>query len=253
MRDSENAMLHRIEQKPREEFSRLIEKFWLMPRKGGKGQWYLEAPPDGNFDLVFILAESRCKVLYVGPFTKPKHIPMFNDCDYFCVWFRPGIMPRVADVAPGDLVDCWADLPKVLGVGIDELGERLSLARDLNSKIRIMEDFFNQRGLTSVAPKGLYRGAAELVESSHGKIRVDGLADTLGTTTRTLERMFREHAGMSPKKFIRLVRFQNILSQLRSGSAKLNLADLACEWGYTDQSHFIRDFKSLMQTSPGAI
>ena len=246
-------MLHRIEQRPGKEFSGLIEKFWMLPRKGGKGQWHLEAPPDGNFDLVFVLAETRCKVLYVGPFTKPKHIPMFNDCDYFCVWFRPGIMPRVADVEAGDLVDGWADLPKVLGIGIDELGERLSHGRDLNSKIRLMEDFFHQTGLTSVAPKGIYRGAAELVESSRGMIRVDGLADTLGTTTRTLERMFREHAGMSPKKFIRLVRFQNILSRLRSGAASTNLAEFANEWGYADQSHFIRDFKSLMQTSPGAV
>ena len=65
--------------------------------------------------------------------------------------------------------------------------------------------------------------------------------------------MFREHTGVSPKTFIRLVRFQNILSQLRSGSVSRNHADLACEWGYADQSHFIRDFKSLMQLSPGEI
>ncbi len=246
-------MLHRIEQRPGKEFRGLIEKFWLMPRKGRAGQWLLDAPPDGSFDLVFILAGSRCKVLYVGPFTKPKHIPMFNNCDYFCVWFRPGIMPRVADVAPGDLVDGWADLPRVLGTNIDELGERLSRAGNLDAKRSFMEDFFHKAGLASVTPKGIYRGAAELVESSRGMIRVDGLAENLGVTTRTLERMFREHAGMSPKKFIRLIRFQNVLSQLRSGAARANLADLACEWGYADQSHFIRDFKSLMQTSPGEI
>ncbi len=250
---SESPVLQRIEQKPREEFRGLIEKFWLLPRRGIAGQWLLDAPPDGNFDLVFILAGSRCKVLYVGPFTKPKNIPMFNNCDYFCVWFRPGLMPRVADVAPGDLVDGWADLPKVLGTDIDELGEQLSRANGLDAKRRFMEYFFRKAGLASVAQEGIYRGAAELVESSRGMIRVEELADALGTTTRTLERMFREHAGMPPKKFIRLVRFQNVLSQLRAGGAKTNLADLACEWGYADQSHFIRDFKSLMQTPPGSI
>ncbi len=246
-------MLHRIERRPGKEFSGLIEKFWMLPRKGGKGQWLLEAPPDGNFDLVFVLAESRCKVLYVGPFTELQRIPMLNNCEYFCVWFRSGIMPRVADVAAGDLVNTWAVLPKVLGTGVDELGERLSAARGLDAKRRLMEDFFHKAGLASVTPDQSYCRATELVAASGGRIRVDGLADTLGVTTRTLERMFREHAGVSPKKFIRLVRFQNVLSQLRSGAASMNLAGLACEFGYADQSHFIRDFKSLMQTPPGGI
>jgi AraC-like DNA-binding protein len=246
-------MLHRIEQRPAKEFSGLIEKFWTLPRKGGKGQWHLEAPPDGNFDLVFVLAESRCRALYVGPFTELQRIPMFNNCEYFCVWFRPGIMPRVADVAAGDLVNTWAVLPKVLGTNVDELGERLSACQGLDAKKGFMEKFFRKAGLASFMPDQPYCRATELVESSGGRIRVEELAETLGVTTRTLERMFREHAGVSPKKFIRLVRFQNILSQLRSGAASMNLADLACEWGYADQSHFIRDFKSLMQTPPGAI
>jgi hypothetical protein len=43
-----------LEKKPSKELSERIEKFWLMPRKGGEGWWKLEAPPDGNFDLVFI-------------------------------------------------------------------------------------------------------------------------------------------------------------------------------------------------------
>jgi len=246
-------LLSRIEQRPGKEFSGLIEKFWMFPRKGGKGHWFLEAPPDGNFDLVFVLAETRCRVLYVGPFTELQRIPMVNNCEYFCVWFRPGIMPRVADVTAVDLVNTWADLPKVLGTAADELGERLSAVQGFDAKKRLAEDFFHKAGLSSVMPNGTYRRAAELVESSGGRIRVDGLAKTLGVTTRTLERLFREHAGVSPKKFIRLIRFHNILSQLRSGELRTNLADLAYEWGYADQSHFVRDFKSLMQTSPGEI
>ncbi len=246
-------MLHRIEKKPHEEFDGLIKKFWMLPRRVGRGSWVLDAPPDGNFDLVFILSESRCKVLYVGPFTELQRIPMMNGCDYFCVWFNPGIMPRVADVAAGELVNTWADLHRVLGTPVDELGGRLAAVQGFDAKQRLLEEFFRRAGLASVTPGGTYRRAADLVETSGGRIRVDALANALGTTTRTLERMFRENSGMSPKQFIRLVRFQNILSQLRSGAARANLVDLACEWGYTDQSHFIRDFKSLMHTPPGAI
>jgi transcriptional regulator GlxA family with amidase domain len=141
----------------------------------------------------------------------------------------------------------------VLGTDVDELGERLSACQGLDAKKRFMVEFFRKAGLASVMPDQSYCRATELVRASGGRIRVEELAKTLTITTRTLERMFREHAGISPKKFIRLVRFQNILSQLRSGADSMNLAAFACEWGYADQSHFIRDFKSLMHAPPGAI
>jgi AraC-like DNA-binding protein len=242
-----------IVQKPSSEFSDVIEKFWLMPRKGRPGWWELEAPPDGSFDLVFVLSESRCKIIYVGPFTRLQRLPMASSCDYFCVWFRPGIMPRLADVSAGELIDTWADLPVVLGASADELGEKLAAARGMDGKRKLIEDFFRRANLASAVPDGPYRRAARLIEASRGRIRVQALAGELGMTTRTLERMFREHAGLSPKKFTRLVRFNQILSRLRSGADRSTLVDLAYDWGYTDQSHFIRDFKSLMQTPPGRI
>lgn len=246
-------MLHTIERRPGGEFSGIIEKFWLLPRNGGDRRWLFESPPDGNFDLVFVLSEKCCKVLYVGPFTRVQRIPMLDRCEYFCVLFRPGIMPRVGDVAAAELVNTWAELPKVLGVSIDELGERLSNARDVDAKKSLMENFFRKAGLEAVMPAGLYVRAVEFIESSGGRIRVDKLSEILGVTTRTLERMFREQAGVPPKQFIRLVRFQNVLSRLRSRTSFTNLADLASEWGYADQSHFIRDFKTLSQRLPSAL
>jgi AraC-like DNA-binding protein len=111
------------------------------------------------------------------------------------------------DVSAGDLVDTWVDLPKVLGAGIDELSEKLTLAAGFDGKQKLMEDFFRRSRLASVTPEGAYRRAVSLVESSGGRIRVDALADALGVTSRTLKRMFRADAGVSPKKFIRLVRF----------------------------------------------
>ncbi len=246
-------MQHPIEQLPGEEFRGVIEKFWLFPRTGGDGRWLLDAPPDGNFNLVFALSGSGCRAVFVGPFTERRNVPMFERCDYFCVLFRPGIMPRLADVAAGDLVDTWTEVTKVLGANPDELGEGLTRAGDPGAMRTVAEDFFRRAGLASALPNETYRRAAGAVTNARGRIRVDGLAERLGVTARTLERMFREHAGLSPKKFIRLVRFQDVLSRLRTGNSFRTLADLACECEYADQSHLIRDFRSLMRLSPGEL
>lgn len=241
-----------ITRKPHQEFEGLIEKFWLMPKTGGGGQTFLESLPDGNFDLVFVLGEHECRALYVGPFTELRYIPIFNQYDYFCVWFRPGIMPRMADVEAADLVNTWATLTRILGRSSDEIGERLVSARGIDAKQRVIEEIFRKADILSRLPEEKMLRCFHAVESLRGAVRVAELAEQAGISPRTLERMFREQTGLSPKTFIRMVRFQHALARLKSGGNHASLAHLACECGYADQSHFIRDFKMLAQRLPGS-
>ncbi len=246
-------MLHRIERKPVKEFDGIIEKIWLAPRRSGEGSWTFDILPDGNFDLLFILSEQGCQVFYTGPYTELRRVSLLDRYEYFCVRFRPGIMPRVADVTAADLVDSWAVLPNVLGASADELGEKLFFTNGLDARIRVIETFFRKSGLESSLPKGPFLQCASAVDAAHGAVRVDELAHQAGVSTRTIERMFREHVGIAPKTFIRNVRFQHAVSKLNTPASFTNLADLACACGYFDQSHFIKDFKALARRLPSAI
>jgi AraC-like DNA-binding protein len=244
-------LLYPFEQKPGQEFNGLIEKFWLIPRERREAE-YFEILPDGNFDLVFMLNDSCCRVLYTGPYTELRRIPFFGGHDYFCVRFRPGRMPRLDDVAASDLVNSWAVLPKVLGVAADELGERLYRARGIAEKQRTIESLFRKAGVERSLPKGPFLQYAAAVEETGGAIRVGELAQRSGVTSRTLERMFRQHTGLSPKTFARMVRFQTALTRLRDRTVS-GLADLAAQCGYADQSHFIKEFKALSRRLPTEI
>jgi AraC-like DNA-binding protein len=55
--------------------------------------------------------------------------------------------------------------------------------------------------------------------------------------------------GKSPKQFIRIVRFQEVLRRLSLGDNSY-LTEYAYNNGYFDQSHFIKDFKSLSGYTP---
>jgi AraC-like DNA-binding protein len=237
---------------PGTELSGIVEKFWMLPRSAGNAQRSLEILPDSNFDLVFLINEKSTKVLYTGPFTEVRSVPIFNAFDYFCIRFRPGRMPRVADITPGSLVNGWADLPKVLGTGVNELGERLIGGRGLKRKQKVIEDFFRRADIFSTLPKGPYMRIARAIEASRGMIRVDELAGQAGMSKRTLERMFREQAGITPKTFIRMVRFQHAVSRLRLDMPNSRLADFAYDCGYADQSHFIKEFRALTHRLPGS-
>ena len=65
---------------------------------------------------------------------------------------------------------------------------------------------------------------------------------------KQFERVFCHHVGMMPKEYARIVRFQKTLLMMQSGVT--GYADIAFAAGYSDQSHFIREFKKFAGCTP---
>lgn len=96
----------------------------------------------------------------------------------------------------------------------------------------------------------LVNSIVELVESDTAILRVEELAERVGLTERTLQRITRERLGLTPKWLIQRRRLHDAVSRLKAGT--VSLAELALELGYTDQAHFTRDFRRATGTTPGA-
>jgi AraC-like DNA-binding protein len=80
-------------------------------------------------------------------------------------------------------------------------------------------------------------------------IRVTSLAATAGVAPRTLQRHFRKHTGLAPKRYAAVQRFSHALKQVALEGA--NLADVAAEAGYSDQAHLTADLGRHAGLSPG--
>src|SRR5262245_6438893 len=78
---------------------------------------------------------------------------------------------------------------------------------------------------------------------------VERLAAVAGLGPRSLQRLFRDFVGASPKWVIRRNRLQEVASRLERGDAP-TLTALAAALGYSDQAHLARDFKSAVGKSP---
>src|SRR5262249_10682930 len=91
--------------------------------------------------------------------------------------------------------------------------------------------------------------AANLLYHSKGQFRVAELADRCHMSARQLERQFDTATGVSPKALARSIRFESIRSRLMF-EPNANLTDLAYEFGYSDQAHFIHDFKDFTNKTP---
>ncbi len=81
-----------------------------------------------------------------------------------------------------------------------------------------------------------------------GLIKINELANQVFVSKRQLERIFLDEIGIRPKDFTKIIRFQKILS-IKQKDKGMSLTSLAYEGGYSDQAHFIRDFKYLCHCS----
>jgi AraC-like DNA-binding protein len=68
--------------------------------------------------------------------------------------------------------------------------------------------------------------------------------------TRTLQRLFARYVGVTPKWVIRRYRLHEAAERLAVPG--VSQSQLAAELGYSDQAHFIRDFRAVVGMSPAA-
>lgn len=79
-------------------------------------------------------------------------------------------------------------------------------------------------------------------------VSVADLADRMGMTVRSLERLSRRAFGFPPKLLIRRQRFLRSLARFMLDPSLKWLG--ALDFQYHDQSHFVRDFRRFMGMSP---
>lgn len=94
------------------------------------------------------------------------------------------------------------------------------------------------------------RTAMDILYATNGQFNLPDLAAHTYLSPSQLERQFKYHTGVSPKTFARSVRLDAILAALIAAPAR-QMTHLAHRFGYTDQAHFIHEFKSFVNCTPG--
>jgi AraC-like DNA-binding protein len=81
-----------------------------------------------------------------------------------------------------------------------------------------------------------------------GITRVEDLCAHAGYSPRTLQRLFREYVGVTPKWVLDRIRLHEAAERMADGDA--DWASMALDLGYFDQAHFIKAFKAVVGRSP---
>ncbi|WP_198649937.1 AraC-like ligand-binding domain-containing protein [Zobellella maritima] len=77
----------------------------------------------------------------------------------------------------------------------------------------------------------------------------ESIAHACGISVRYLHKLF-EGAELSVGQWIKEIRLQSALADIRQPGGRRTLADIAYKWGFNDQAHFCRCFKTRFGITP---
>ncbi|MEL6556204.1 MAG: helix-turn-helix domain-containing protein [Cyanobacteria bacterium J06621_11] len=150
------------------------------------------------------------------------------------------IKPHQSVVA---LSDIWGESVLLLA---EQLSEQLSWP----SRFALIDQFLIQRfAASSYSARPEVRWAWQELERAGGCISIHQLAKTLGWSDRHFSQSFREHVGVTPKLAARHIRFAHA-HQLLMAVEHHELSTIALSSGYSDQSHFTREFYRFSGCTP---
>ncbi|RYX85128.1 AraC family transcriptional regulator, partial [bacterium] len=130
------------------------------------------------------------------------------------------------------------------------LREQLLNTTDNLKKKEILDHFFakifSTLKLSILTPISVVQ---QTILQNKGSIRVNSLYKTFGKSQRSLERDFLEQVGVGVKYYCRILRFNNAYATKRTYPEK-SWNEILYTCGYYDQSHYIKEFKCFVGTSP---
>jgi AraC-like DNA-binding protein len=141
------------------------------------------------------------------------------------------------------------ELEDVLGRPGRELADRLADAPGWDARFALLDDVLARRLAEAPDPPPEVAWSWGRLVASAGGVPVGTLVEATGWSDRRLLRGFRDHVGLPPKTFARVLRFRRAIERLeREGAGAL--AGVALDCGYYDQAHFNRDFRAFAGGPP---
>jgi hypothetical protein len=155
----------------------------------------------------------------------------------FTIKFHPGAIGRIFGIAQRSLIDRVADAGDLIPSG---LLEQVKVQNNLEARVKLIEGFLLKK-LTGLKKTDHYvklmRDSIDLYFTSGMQVNTTQLAERQFTTSKTINRYFQRTIGLSPKKYLSILRSRSAIGRFLDNR---NAFDPELH-GYYDMSHFYRE------------
>jgi len=217
--------------------------------------------PNGFVELIFHLSDVHCYLsekqgwtsspdyTIIGLFTHPYEVRFREYVRVFGIRFKPEGLYSLFGVPASEFSESYEDMELVLGKNFREYCRRIREASGTGERVRLAEEYLMKKLSTSGRELTYLNHAAEMIRLSRDFDKIEELPAKVFISQRQLEREFKRKIGVTPKLYMRIARLNEVYQKLEQ-NRPLAFTKVAFDCGYSDQAHFIRDFKSFMGVKP---
>lgn len=244
-----------------EKSERFVTKIWCLDN--GNGETTVENKlvlPNGCFNLAIISGAS------IEVHTSKRKYEM-NEGFYFCsqmtnkvlVNIRPKTKVTIIQLQTWTLsmfpqYDLSTFIDSIIEIDPVELPFTSKIKNNLNldipSLLTMLNVYFEELNFTN-PNKNIIESICEIIRLHNEEISVSEIGEILKVSQRLLQMKFKTATGLTIKKYIQILKFRKSVDQMvHSNPEKLSLTEVALYNKYFDQSHFIKQFKGVMKTTP---
>ncbi len=231
---------------PAQDLSFFIEHYWIVSWDlRGQEPYVQETLPYPAVHLVFERDKTRVYGVETGKFARL----LAGKGQVFGIKFKPGAFYPFVKVPVSQFTNTTLCFRDVFGVDCKALEEAIFSREDEAEMVALAETFL--RELLPEQDEHV-RDINEIVNYiiAHQEITsVEGVASQLHLNIRTLQRIFRQYVGVSPKWVIKRYRLHEVAERLAEGEI-VDWPGMVVELGYSDQAHLIKDFKAIVGRTP---
>ncbi len=231
---------------PTQDLAFFVEHYWIVSwNLRGQEPYLQEVLPHPSVHVVFEKDGARVIGVIEGRFSRV----LEGEGRVFGIKFKPGAFYPFLKSPVSSFTNSSLSLRQAFGVETVRLEATLLSLEHESQMVELAEDFIRSHLPAQDVNVEIINRVIDLIVADPAITRVDHLLKRVALNKRTLQRLFSQYVGVSPKWVIKRYRLHEAAERLAEGLV-LDWPRLALALGYFDQAHFIKDFKTLVGKTP---
>lgn len=220
--------------------------------------------PDGNVEIIIDLHDQpqyiydneslkeiqTCRNVWAsGVRTEPITIPSGKNSSMLIIVFKRGMAYPFFPFPMNEIADSVVDADLIWGNDFALLREQINEHKQSERKFAIVEEHLVQNYLDRMIVNPCVEYAIGRLVADPASVTIANLTGKIGYSQKHFISMFTRQIGITPKGYLKLMRFQKTIEMIES-TLDLDWPQLALTAGFYDQAHFIHDFKTFSGFTP---
>jgi AraC-like DNA-binding protein len=239
-----------------------VQSFWLGNFNiQGQDKYTPSVLPNGCVEMIIHLTGDRCALcreedsweetaplILVGLFGQPYQVQFSRNVRVFGIRFYPDGIRNIFGVPPSEFFSTYEDGVDILGMRLKEFCSRIQEVSKVGDQVEMTNEFLETELTRNIKTHDYTHQAMHMIRKNQGLAGYEELTREIPISVRQLQREFKSLYGITVRDYMRLSRLNAVHHYMLAKNQ--NFTQLSYDLNFSDQSHFIREFKNYTGVAP---